>query len=165
MTVPWSKTLTEAVRVMLLALILTGAGLIFRPDLRTMLGGRGQPVSESESQDQKGFSFISLDETRAYFKAGTALFADARPMKAYQAGHIPGAMNLDPSESDSWSEKFFSQFPSDTLIVTYCNGVRCSLSTELANKLWAMGYEKVLVFKDGWNLWNAAHLPTEQVAQ
>jgi rhodanese-related sulfurtransferase len=160
----WSKTLTEAIWVMLMALILAGAGLVFRPDLRPMLGG-GQPASENGLQDHQGFVSISLDEASAYFNAGTALFADARPRKAYQAGHIPGAMSMDPTEFDSWSGNFFSQFPADTLIVTYCDGARCSLSAELAEKLRSLGYEKVLIFKDGWGMWDAARLPVEQVAQ
>lgn len=164
MTIPWGKTITEAVWVMLLALILAGAGLIFRPDLRSMLGG-GQPASEGAFPGGASFASISLDEARAYFKAGTALFADARPWKAYQAGHIPEAMSLDPTEFDAWAGNFFSQFPADTQIVTYCDGARCPLSTELAEKLRSLGYEKVLVFKDGWRVWNAAGLPTEQVAQ
>jgi rhodanese-related sulfurtransferase len=159
MTIPWTKTITEAVWVMLLALILAGAGLIFRPDLRPMLSGAGQPDSESTSPS------VSLDEARAYFKAGKALFADARPGEAYQAGHIKGAMSLDPTEFDTWSGNFFSQFPADTLIVTYCDGARCPLSAELAEMLLSLGYEKVLVLKDGWRLWNEAHLPTEHVAQ
>ena len=165
MMAPWSKTLTEAGRVMLLALILAAVGLICRPALWTMLGSAGQPGSESAPPDPGAAPSISLDEARAYFEAGKALFADARPLQAYQAGHIPGAMNLDPIEFDSWSENFFSQFPTDTLIVAYCDGALCSLSTELAEKLRAMGYEKVLVFKEGWRVWNEAHLPTEQVAQ
>lgn len=164
MMIVWSKTLTEAVWVMLMALILAGAGLVFRPDLRPMLGG-GQPAAESGLPDHQGFVAISLDEARAYLKAGTALFADARPWNAYQAGHIPGAMSLDPSEFDTWSGNFFSQFPADTLIVTYCDGAQCTLSAELAEKLRALGYEKVLIFKDGWSVWDAARLPAEQVAQ
>jgi rhodanese-related sulfurtransferase len=165
MTIPWSKTIAEAVWVTLLALILAGVGLIFRPDLRPMLSGAGQPASASGLPDSKAAPSISLEEARAYFEAGTALFADARPEKAYQAGHIKGAMSLDPSEFDAWSGTFFSQFPADTLIVTYCSGARCSLSAELAEKLLSLGYEKVLVLKDGWHLWNEARLPTEQVAQ
>jgi rhodanese-related sulfurtransferase len=164
MKIPWSKTFAEAGGVMLMALILAGAALIFRPDLRPMLGG-GQPASENPSSDQEGFTHVSLDEARVYLKQGTALFADARPWKAYQEGHIPGAMNLDPAEFESWSGNFFSQFPADTLIVTYCDGARCPLSTELAEKLRSLGYEKVLIFKAGWRAWDAAHLPTEQVAQ
>lgn len=163
MTIPWSKTITEAVLVTLLALMLAGAGLIFRPDLRPMLGG-GPPASENTTPDQTVPS-ISLDEAHAYFKAGTALFADARPWKAYQAGHISEAMSLDPTEFDAWAGNFFSQFPADTLIVTYCDGARCPLSTELAEKLVSLGYEKVFILKDGWRLWQAAGLPTEQVAQ
>lgn len=164
MMIPWSKTLAEAVWVMLMALILAGAGLIFRPDLRPMLGG-GQPDSESAFPGQESFDAISLDAARLYFKEGKALFADARPWMAYQAGHIPGAMSLDPEESDAWAGNFFSQFPADTLIVTYCDGARCPLSTELAVKLRALGYERVLIFKEGWSAWNAAQLPAEQVAQ
>jgi len=164
MKFPWSRTFAEAGWVMLMALILAGAALIFRSDLRPMLGG-GQPASESPSSAQEGFTHVSLDEARAYLAQGTALFADARPWQAFQEGHIPGAMNLDPAEFESWSGNFFSQFPADTLIVTYCSGARCPLSTELAEKLRALGYEKVLIFKDGWTAWNAAHLPVEQVAQ
>jgi rhodanese-related sulfurtransferase len=165
MTIPWTKTIAEAVWVTLLALILACAALIFRPDLRPMLSSSGQPASESAPPDQKAAPSISLDEARANFKAGTALFADARPWKAYQAGHIQGAMSLDPAEFDTWSGNFFSQFPADTLIVTYCDGARCPLSAELAEKLLSLGYEKVLVLKDGWRLWSEAHLPTEQVTQ
>jgi rhodanese-related sulfurtransferase len=163
--IPWFQTLREAVWVMLLALILAGAALILRSHLRPLLSGVGQSGSESVATDQGVAPIVSLDEARAYFKAGTALFADARPSGAYQAGHVQGAMNLDPNEFDAWSENFFSQFPADTLIITYCDGERCSLSTELAEKLIGLGYAKVLVLKNGWSLWNTAHLPTEQSAQ
>jgi rhodanese-related sulfurtransferase len=159
----WRNTLAEAALVMLMALLLAGAGLIFRPELRSLLGG-GQPAAESAYPGLAKAS-ISLDEARAYFKDGTALFADARPWNAYKAGHIPGAMSLDPDAFDTWSGNFFSQFPADTLIVTYCDGARCPLSLELAKMLMSLGYEKVLVFKDGWMAWDAAHLPKEQVAQ
>jgi rhodanese-related sulfurtransferase len=164
MTIIWSKTLGEAGRAMLLALILAGAGLIFRPDLRPLLTGV-QPTTEIASPGRESFASISLDEANAYFQAGTALFADARPLEAYQAGHIPGAMSLDPNETDEWAGNFFSQFPADTLIVTYCDGARCPLSTELAEKLRSLGYEKVLIFKEGWRVWDASQLPTEQVAK
>jgi rhodanese-related sulfurtransferase len=164
MTIPWSKTFAEAIRVMLAALILSGAGFIFRPHLRSMLVG-GQSASETGMPGQETFATISLDEARAYFKAGTALFIDARHRKAYEAGHIPGSMSLDPTEFDSWSDNFFSQFPSDTLIVTYCDGGRCSLSGELARLLRSLGYDRVLIFQEGWSAWNAARLPAEQVAQ
>jgi rhodanese-related sulfurtransferase len=162
--ISWRSTLSEAAGIMLMALLLAGGSLVFRPELRSMLGG-GQPAADGASQGQEAESFISLDEARAYFKAGTALFADARSWKAYQAGHIPGAMSLDPNAFDTWSGNFFSQFPADTLIVAYCDGARCPLSTELAGMLRSLGYEKVLVFKDGWSVWTAAQLPTEQVSQ
>jgi rhodanese-related sulfurtransferase len=165
MMLPWVKTLREAASVMLLALALAAMGFILRPHLRTSLSGAGQTASEFVSSAQESAPTVSLDEARAYFEAGSALFADARPSAAYQEGHIRGAMDLDPSEFDTWSGNFFSQFPVDTLIITYCDSAQCPLSTELAEKLMSLGYEKVLVLKDGWNQWKAAHLPTEQVAE
>jgi rhodanese-related sulfurtransferase len=162
--IPWMQTIREAAWVMLLALILAGVALIFRPNVRPLLSATGQAAPETVSSGQEVVPAVTLDQARAYFEAGTALFADARPAEAYQAGHIQGAMNLDPNEFETWSENFFSQFPADTLIIAYCDGERCPLSTELAEKLISLGYEKVLVLKNGWGQWNAAHLPTEQVA-
>ncbi len=165
MKVPWIKILGQSARVMVLALILAGAAVIFRPTLRPMLSG-SQPVqAESARLAQGQAPYISLADARSQFESGAALFADARPLKAYRMGHIKDAMNLDPYEFDAWSGNFFSQFSADTLIIAYCDGAMCPLSSELAEKLIALGYEKVFVLKNGWHLWKAAHLPTEQQAE
>ncbi len=160
MMVSLIKTLGEAAGAMVLALILAGTAFIFRPALHPLMTGN-QPA-EPESPR---VPFISLEDTRSYFRAGTALFADARPFNVYKMGHIQGAMNLDPYDFDAWSGAFFSQFPADTLIIAYCDGARCPLSSELAEKLISLGYEKVFVLKNGWSLWEAAQLPVEQAAE
>jgi rhodanese-related sulfurtransferase len=165
MNVPWIKTLGESARVMLLALVLAGAAVIFRPALRPLVTGNQSVQPESVRLGESLAPSISLEDARSHFEAGAALFADARPLKAYQSGHIKGAMHLDPYEFDAWSGNFFSQFQEDTLIIAYCDGAVCPLSSELAQKLIAMGYAKVFVFKDGWNLWKTAGLPTEQLAE
>ncbi len=162
MKLTWMNILGEAAWVMLLAVGLAGAAVVFRPALRPMITG-GQPWgAESPGSMQSGIPTITLDEARSRFEAGQALFADARPLRAYQKGHIKGAMPLDLSEFDAWSEKFFSQFSAETLIITYCDGQHCSLSMDLAQKLTEMGYENVFVLKNGWHQWTAAHLPIEQ---
>ena len=158
MTRPWCRTLSEAAGVILVAFLLAGMAYVIRPSLRPLVAAPQTGLTDA------GVRFISLAEARVAFNKGEALFADARSLKAYQAGHIQGAMHLDPNAFDSWSGNFFSQFPEQTRIITYCDGDRCSLSTELAEKLLQMGYEKVFVLKDGWSQWRAARLPTEQVA-
>jgi rhodanese-related sulfurtransferase len=165
MKAAWIKILGESAGVMALALVLAGAALIFRPTLRPLITGSQAVQPESVRLAEKHAPFITLEDARSYFESGAALFADARPLKSYQLGHIQGAMHLDPYEFDTWSGSFFSQFPEDTLIVAYCDGARCPLSSELAEKLMGLGYVKVFVLKDGWHLWKAAQLPTEQTAE
>lgn len=163
MKVHWVKILSEAAGVILCALVLAGAALVVRPDLRSLLANRIPSGSQPESSET-ALRFLSLDAARDDFRKGAALFADARPEKAYRLGHIQGALNTDPNEFDSWSESFFSQFPEDTRIIAYCDGDRCPLSSELAQKLIQLGYANVFVLKNGWSLWQAAQLPTERVA-
>jgi rhodanese-related sulfurtransferase len=112
-----------------------------------------------------GIFDIVLHDARAHFENGSALFADARSLAAYRSGHIRGAMHLDPNEFDRWSGGFFSQIPPDRVIITYCEGARCTLSMELAEKLTWMGYEQVYVFKDGWGLWQKNKLPMDQFSK
>jgi rhodanese-related sulfurtransferase len=162
---PWFRTLAEAAGVILTALLLAGIAYMIRPALRPLVATLQPGPAQSDAISGAGVPFISLADARLEFSKGEALFADARSLKAYQAGHIQGAMNLDPHAFDSWSGTFFSQFPEQTRIITYCDGALCPLSTELAEKLIQMGYEKVFVLKDGWSRWRAAQLPTEQVAE
>jgi rhodanese-related sulfurtransferase len=162
---PWFRTLSEAAGVILTALLLAGMAYMIRPSLRPLAAISPTGQTESSGISDAGVQFISLAEARMEFSKGEALFADARSLKAFRAGHIQGAMNLDPHAFDSWSGTFFSQFPEQTRIITYCDGIQCQLSADLAEKLIQMGYQKVFVLKDGWSQWCAARLPTEQVSE
>ena len=51
--------------------------------------------------------------------------------------------------------------PEDTLIITYCDGDKCTLSAELAQKLKQIGFENVRVLFNGWTVWRDHHLPTQ----
>ena len=167
MTTLCKKTLAEAAGLILIALVLAGAAFFLRPTLRPMAMGRSPVIAgpRSGSPPENAMPLVSLKEAEALFDKGGALFADARPLKAFQQGHIRGALNLDPNEFDNWSETFFSQFSPDMTIVTYCDGPRCPLSSELAEDLVRLGYEKVFILKNGWSQWQKARLPTEKVAQ
>ena len=52
--------------------------------------------------------------------------------------------------------------PEDTLIITYCDGEKCTLSAELAQKLKQIGFENVRVLFNGWTVWKEHHLPTRK---
>jgi rhodanese-related sulfurtransferase len=153
----------EAAWVLIVAVVLAGVGYLIRPTVRSALpDGTG---ADGGSEENSPVSVIRLEDARRDFEKGTALFADARPKSAYRSGHIPGAVNLDPNEFDAWSGDFFTKTSPDQRIITYCEGERCSLSLELAEKLTWMGYEKVFLLKNGWGKWKAHQLPVERNAQ
>lgn len=156
----WGKTLKEAAMILLVATVLSGICFALRPAVSPFGGTEERAASGNQGSDE--ISAIPLEDARVHFEKGSALFADARSVAAYRSGHIPGAMHLDPADFDRWSGDFFSQIPPDRIIITYCEGARCTLSMELAEKLAWMGYEQVYYLKDGLGLWKKNKLPMDR---
>lgn len=155
----WIKAIKQAAILVLAAAVLAGISYLVRPSARQFTPADSAAVDGMDSSGE--ISVIGLDQARLHFEQGTALFADARSLADYQSGHIQGAMHLDPNEFDAWSGDFFSRISPDQIIIAYCEGPRCTLSLELAEKLIWMGYEKVFYLKNGWGLWKDKQLPTE----
>jgi rhodanese-related sulfurtransferase len=153
----------EAFIILLIAAALAGAGYGLRPFMISLETGKSTDGNLTGGQGD--ITAITLEDARERFEKGAALFADARPKIAYADGHIKGAMNLDPNEFDTWSGDFFSKVPQDQTIIAYCEGARCRLSLELAEKLTWMGYENVFYIKEGWDLWKEHQLPIEHLSQ
>jgi hypothetical protein len=59
---------------------------------------------------------ISLQDAKAHFDAGTAIFLDVRPENSYARSHVTGAMHIVLEEVDAR----FKEIPQDQLIITYC---------------------------------------------
>jgi rhodanese-related sulfurtransferase/uncharacterized membrane protein YphA (DoxX/SURF4 family) len=104
---------------------------------------------------------ISFEEARDAFVSRAAVFLDARPADEYRKGHIQGARNLHIGEFDEKVGEVLIDLPENALIVTYCDGERCTLSAELAQKLKQIGFENVRVLFNGWTVWKQHHLPTQ----
>ena len=104
---------------------------------------------------------IPLDEAKEKFFAGNAFFIDARPKDDYRNGHIQGAHNLPFEVFDQQAGEILINLPEDTLIITYCDGDKCTLSAELALKLKEIGYENVRVLFNGWTVWKNHQLPSQ----
>lgn len=161
--VKWVAIFKEAVAIVSVAVVLAGVGYAIRPNI--IPPGTTDQTGGVNVDGDGSISAISLEDARAHFKKGTALFADARPKGAYATGHIKGAINLDPNEFDAWSGDFFSQVPQDRVVIVYCEGSQCRLSVALAEKLTWMGYEKIYYMKNGWGLWKENQLPTDRLSE
>jgi rhodanese-related sulfurtransferase len=100
--------------------------------------------------------------------ADNVMLIDARPYQVkYTKGHIPGAVSIPYSEFDKRTD----MLPKDksTLLIYYCEGLKCKLSHKSAKKAVALGYTNVKVFALGYPEWMKqkgayAAITAEQVA-
>jgi rhodanese-related sulfurtransferase len=90
---------------------------------------------------------------RAVFES--ALFVDTRDAAQFQAGSIPGAINID------WREVpgRLDELPDTGMVILFCNTGSLSAQAVFAARL--LGKENVLVLQTGFDGWkhNAAWLP------
>lgn len=109
--------------VILSALLLTGCG--------------------ASAQDDLGYRQITMEEAaKRMEQEPAAIILDVRRPDEYQAGHIPGAINI-PNETIG--SEALPQLPDkDQTILVYCrSGNR---SKQASEKLAALGYTQVLEF-------------------
>jgi len=61
---------------------------------------------------------VTLEDAKAAYDDGTALFVDVRSKDAYKAGHIPDAFLIQLGEFETRLDKI--KLPKDKWIITYC---------------------------------------------
>lgn len=100
---------------------------------------------------------------KLYGDGSQAVFVDVRTTKAFQTGHIPGALNL-PINS---FKKELTRLPKDKKIVLYesgnATGDICAFSRSAGRILLSQGfpYNDVSVYRDGLAGWRKAGLPVK----
>ena len=104
---------------------------------------------------------ISGDDV-ALLRDRGALILDARRSSVYRDGHIAGARSLSVWEADA-DDKVRGLFAEgrdqSAPVVVYCSGGECEDSHMLAEKLYRVGFDDVLVYKDGFPDWQKRNLP------
>ncbi len=95
------------------------------------------------------------------------LFLDARRTTVYGDGHITGARSFPVWESDvdDRVKKLFEEgLDQRAPVVAYCSGGNCEDSHMLAEKLYKVGFDNVLIYKDGFPDWQKRGLPVSKGA-
>jgi rhodanese-related sulfurtransferase len=93
-----------------------------------------------------------------------APFLDARRSKVYEEGHIAGARSFPIWEADIDAQVkglYEEGLDQSAPVVVYCSGGNCEDSHMLAQKLYMVGFDNVLVYKDGFPDWQARKGPVE----
>jgi rhodanese-related sulfurtransferase len=109
--------------------------------------------------------FVPLEKAKALFDGKVAVFLDARGEEAFAEGHIPGAMNVPYDQLVDYYEVLTATVATDQLVVVYCWSLTCDFSDSLASELALMGYTNIVIFRGGWEEWQAAGYPTDPPGQ
>ncbi len=84
------------------------------------------------------------------------LFIDARRTDAFEQGHIAGARSMPVWEADvdaRVAALYDEGRDQNAPVVIYCSGGACEDSHMLGQKLWGVGFDNVLVYKEGFPDW------------
>jgi rhodanese-related sulfurtransferase len=104
------------------------------------------------------FVSIRTDEVKKFIdQKEPMVLIDARTPEEYKEAHIIGAINIP----EKGFEQAVEQLPSDkrTLLVFYCNGVKCGKSKRVAQKVRPLGYTTILIYSEGIPVWEERNLP------
>jgi rhodanese-related sulfurtransferase len=104
---------------------------------------------------------IALEEAEKLYFTHAAVFIDARSAEEYAQGHIRDARSLPWQDVDLNFISITADLELTTAIVTYCDGVTCELSHDLALFLRDAGFTNTRVLVNGWTVWQQAGLPVE----
>ncbi len=113
-----------------------------------------EPVKQQVSHSK--LDIISYDKAKRMHEAGSALFLDARGVKLYKKGTILGSFNM-PVKRYKRLKRFLPG--KNAKIVTFCNGIKCEKSDELAELLIKDGFTRVMVYKGGYPEWKKKKQP------
>jgi len=109
---------------------------------------------------EKRLPEINVARALQLYEAADALFVDSRDQKDYEKDHIPGAVSLPMREWATAWPKMRDRLPKDRLLVLYCYGAHCGLSTRQGKALLENGYSKLVILDYGWKTWTEADGPT-----
>ena len=115
-------------------------------------------VTGAPTADSAAFKNLSVDEFARMAADKRNVILDVRTAKEFEAGHLPGAMNLDVNASD-FQEKAASLDKSKTYLVHCATGVRSARACE---KLGRLDFPKLYNLPGGFKAWAKAGKPVEK---
>jgi len=120
-------------------------------------------VKESEDNPEgKRIKWIEYSQLMELNKTGEIRFIDARVVKEYDAGHIPGAIPWPFNEFLEYLKNYQDEISFDTPVVVYCEGGTCDQSISLSENLQIVGYTDIYLYHGGFDEWKNMGMPVEK---
>jgi phage shock protein E len=101
---------------------------------------------------------VGVDEFEKLWKEKKGVVLDVRSAKEYQAGHIPGAVNIDVNATDI-DKKLAGLDKEKTYLVHCASGVRSVRACEKMNR---MDFKSLINLQGGMKAWEKAAKPVEK---
>lgn len=81
-------------------------------------GGTSQPTAQLPAEDipYPAVDRVTLDDAKAAYDQGQAVFVDVRSAASYEAAHITGSLSIPLNEL----EGRLNEIPKESWIITYC---------------------------------------------
>lgn len=116
--------------------------------------GEVNALAEAFFGEVDGAEAVGINELVSRANSGSVLVIDVRPRLEFEAGHLPGAVNIPLEELAGR----ISELDQATTVVAYCRGPYCVLSAQAVAQLRRAGLDAQRL--DGGPLeWGAAGLP------
>jgi rhodanese-related sulfurtransferase len=108
---------------------------------------------------------VTADELLAKRENGDEfVLVDALAPMVYAHSHLPGAINISPSDFDPFW--IVARIPDKSEeIVVYCANPECGDSIEIAERLMGLGYTNVGHYAGGKDEWKERGLPLERAGK
>lgn len=112
-----------------------------------------QNVFEATLSDGGKTPEVSTAYARKAASSQSAILLDTRTQAEFDAGHIPGAVNVETVTPERVRELAKGDLKAE--IILYCNGPFCQASRRAADALWAAGFSNVRRYQLGIPVWRA----------
>lgn len=100
---------------------------------------------------------VTASETRGLVNTDV-VFVDARLGEDFQAGHIPGAINVPVSATAEQRSKMMRTVAKGARLIVYCESASCPYAPVVARRLSEDGFTNISIFRGGWREWNGHSL-------
>lgn len=120
-------------------------------------------VREPMTFEDERWTLVDADTVLEHINNGTAMLIDARSESVHKEAHILGSINI-PEENLPDSLMEYQEFlPRDLLMIVYCGGGNCDQSVTVLEMMDGLGFEKLGLYKEGWEDWQAKEFPTDSL--
>jgi rhodanese-related sulfurtransferase len=132
--------------------------------------GDEQPLALEDNE--YGIAVLSFEQVCEIFDdpttgIGLNVFVDARGDDGFNAGHIPGAIQLDHYRIAKYLQPAMDRLEAAEQIIVYCNGGDCEDSLFVCQDLIFEGIpvDRLRLYKGGWEEWEENEQPVETVKE